>query len=115
MSSVSRKSFLTEYPISDNFSREENEIAHERWCNDLAAKILCIFVLDRFSDFVTDQVCFSSETRGVKLTTFEGGCPRPGNSFTDACVPAALHASSFSDACAFSAPADDPAGLCERR
>ncbi|KAI0086641.1 SNF2 chromatin remodeling protein [Irpex rosettiformis] len=35
---------------------EENEIAHERWCNDLAAKFLCIFVLDRFGDFVSDQV-----------------------------------------------------------
>lgn len=31
-------------------------MAHERWCNDLAAKFLCIFVLDRFGDFVSDQV-----------------------------------------------------------
>lgn len=36
---------------------EENEVAHERWCNDLAVKFLCIFVLDRFGDFVSDQVC----------------------------------------------------------
>ncbi|KAF9567569.1 hypothetical protein CPC08DRAFT_758154 [Agrocybe pediades] len=42
--------------MRDNLSLEENEIAHERWCNDLAAKFLCIFVLDRFSDFVSDQV-----------------------------------------------------------
>ncbi|KAI0078954.1 SNF2 chromatin remodeling protein [Panus rudis PR-1116 ss-1] len=35
---------------------EENEIAHEKWCNDLAVKLLCIFVLDRFGDFVSDQV-----------------------------------------------------------
>ncbi|ESK94301.1 tbp associated factor [Moniliophthora roreri MCA 2997] len=35
---------------------EENEIAHERWCNDLSAKFLCVFVLDRFGDFVSDQV-----------------------------------------------------------
>lgn len=35
---------------------EENEVAHERWCNDLAAKFLCVFVLDRFGDFVSDQV-----------------------------------------------------------
>ena len=40
----------------DDLSREDNEIAHEKWCNDLAAKLLCIFVLDRFSDFVSDQV-----------------------------------------------------------
>lgn len=37
-------------------SWEENEIAHERWCNDFAVKFLCIFVLDRFGDFVSDQV-----------------------------------------------------------
>ncbi|KAH9948095.1 SNF2 chromatin remodeling protein [Amylocystis lapponica] len=35
---------------------EENQVAHERWCNDLAIKFLCIFVLDRFGDFVSDQV-----------------------------------------------------------
>ncbi|KAI1784054.1 SNF2 chromatin remodeling protein [Ganoderma leucocontextum] len=37
-------------------SWDENMIAHERWCNDLAVKFLCIFVLDRFGDFVSDQV-----------------------------------------------------------
>ncbi|KAH8102965.1 SNF2 chromatin remodeling protein [Cristinia sonorae] len=37
-------------------SWEENEIAHEKWCNDLAVKFLYIFVLDRFGDFVSDQV-----------------------------------------------------------
>jgi TATA-binding protein-associated factor len=41
----------------DNVPTTENEINHERWCNDLAAKFLCVFVLDRFGDFVTDQVC----------------------------------------------------------
>ncbi|KAF9821604.1 hypothetical protein IEO21_00450 [Rhodonia placenta] len=35
---------------------EDNLIAHERWCNDLAVKFLCVFVLDRFGDFVSDQV-----------------------------------------------------------
>lgn len=37
-------------------SPKENEFAHERWCNDLSAKLLCVFVLDRFGDFVSDQV-----------------------------------------------------------
>ncbi|KAK0458447.1 SNF2 superfamily chromatin remodeling protein [Desarmillaria tabescens] len=35
---------------------EENEVAHEKWCNALSAKFLCVFVLDRFGDFVSDQV-----------------------------------------------------------
>ncbi|KAI0668494.1 SNF2 chromatin remodeling protein [Trametes maxima] len=37
-------------------SWDENLVAHEKWCNDLAVKFLCIFVLDRFGDFVSDQV-----------------------------------------------------------
>ncbi|KAL5529004.1 hypothetical protein ACEPAG_4978 [Sanghuangporus baumii] len=34
----------------------ENAISHEQWCNALAAKFLCVFVLDRFGDFISDQV-----------------------------------------------------------
>ncbi|KAG5635827.1 hypothetical protein H0H81_009992 [Sphagnurus paluster] len=37
-------------------SQEANNYAHEQWCNDLAANLLCVFVLDRFGDFVSDQV-----------------------------------------------------------
>ncbi|XP_006458226.1 hypothetical protein AGABI2DRAFT_183309 [Agaricus bisporus var. bisporus H97] len=42
--------------MRDDLSNEENERTHEKWCNDLAAKFLCVFVLDRFGDFVSDQV-----------------------------------------------------------
>jgi TATA-binding protein-associated factor len=35
---------------------EENYADHEHWCNDIAAKLLCVLVLDRFGDFVSDQV-----------------------------------------------------------
>ncbi|KAL1694700.1 hypothetical protein GGG16DRAFT_87332 [Schizophyllum commune] len=42
--------------MKDDTPWEENQIAHERWCNHLAAQFLCVFVLDRFSDFVSDQV-----------------------------------------------------------
>ncbi|KAJ2931331.1 hypothetical protein H1R20_g5658, partial [Candolleomyces eurysporus] len=42
--------------MKDNLSFQENELAHEKWCNDLSAKFLCVFVLDRFGDFVSDQV-----------------------------------------------------------
>ncbi|EGN96198.1 hypothetical protein SERLA73DRAFT_170610 [Serpula lacrymans var. lacrymans S7.3] len=41
---------------NDCISWEDNASDHERWCNDLAAKLLCVFVLDRFGDFVSDQV-----------------------------------------------------------
>ncbi|TFK42701.1 SNF2 superfamily chromatin remodeling protein [Crucibulum laeve] len=42
--------------MNDDWTPEENEYAHEKWCNDLSAKFLCVFVLDRFGDFVSDQV-----------------------------------------------------------
>ncbi|KIJ63251.1 hypothetical protein HYDPIDRAFT_113216 [Hydnomerulius pinastri MD-312] len=42
--------------MKDSVSADENAFAHEEWCNHLAAKLLCVFVLDRFGDFVSDQV-----------------------------------------------------------
>ncbi|KAF8321727.1 hypothetical protein DL93DRAFT_2209827, partial [Clavulina sp. PMI_390] len=59
--------------MKDGATSDENQIAHERWCNDLAAKFLCLFVLDRFSDFVSDQVVAPvretvSQTLGALLT-----------------------------------------------
>lgn len=26
------------------------------WCDDLSAKLLCVFALDRFGDYISDQV-----------------------------------------------------------
>ncbi|THV07958.1 SNF2 superfamily chromatin remodeling protein [Dendrothele bispora CBS 962.96] len=42
--------------MQDGLSVGENQVAHEKWCNDLSAQLLCVFVLDRFGDFVSDQV-----------------------------------------------------------
>ncbi|TFK29824.1 hypothetical protein FA15DRAFT_690571 [Coprinopsis marcescibilis] len=42
--------------MKDSLSIEDNELAHEKWCNDLSAQFLCVLVLDRFGDFVSDQV-----------------------------------------------------------
>ncbi|KAF9068722.1 SNF2 superfamily chromatin remodeling protein [Rhodocollybia butyracea] len=42
--------------MQDDTLLEENLMAHEKWCNDLSAKLLCVLVLDRFGDFVSDQV-----------------------------------------------------------
>ena len=49
-------------------------MAHERWCNDLAVKFLCVFVLDRFGDFVSDQVSFTLELSITSLLTSTIGC-----------------------------------------
>ncbi|KAJ7261289.1 hypothetical protein B0H12DRAFT_1048120 [Mycena haematopus] len=42
--------------MRDGVTPQENAALHEKWCNDLSAKCLCVFVLDRFGDFVSDQV-----------------------------------------------------------
>ncbi|KAF9792249.1 SNF2 chromatin remodeling protein [Thelephora terrestris] len=48
---------------------EENDLAHERWVNNLAAKLLCVSVLDRFGDFVSDQdFSLSAATRLLPST-----------------------------------------------
>lgn len=44
------------YVTTVGASHTENDACHERWCNSLAAKLLCVFILDRFGDFVSDQV-----------------------------------------------------------
>ena len=47
---------IASQPAPDGQTVEENDITHERWCNNLAAKLLCVSVLDRFGDFISDQV-----------------------------------------------------------
>lgn len=37
-------------------SSAKNLERHTMWCDDLAAKLLCVFALDRFGDYVSDQV-----------------------------------------------------------
>ncbi|KAI9879014.1 MAG: TATA-binding protein-associated factor mot1, partial [Watsoniomyces obsoletus] len=34
----------------------ENDSANERWLDDLACRLLCVLMLDRFGDFVSDTV-----------------------------------------------------------
>ncbi|KPV76382.1 uncharacterized protein RHOBADRAFT_52398 [Rhodotorula graminis WP1] len=40
----------------EGLARVENEERHRRWCEDLAVKLLCVFALDRFGDYISDQV-----------------------------------------------------------
>ncbi|KAF9987784.1 TATA-binding protein-associated factor mot1 [Modicella reniformis] len=37
-------------------SKAENDVRHNEWLEDLAIRLLCVFSLDRFGDFVSDQV-----------------------------------------------------------
>jgi hypothetical protein len=82
------------YTQIDDASWEENQLAHERWCNDLAANFLCVFVLDRFGDFVSDQVfhplCVYIE---ILMYFYLGSSAGPRNGITNARITAASHAS----------------------
>lgn len=35
---------------------EEQEVAHNKWLEDVALRLLCVLALDRFGDYVSDQV-----------------------------------------------------------
>ena len=35
------------------------EIEHDNWLQDLALRLVCVLALDRFGDFVSDEVCWS--------------------------------------------------------
>ncbi|CAI2172682.1 1119_t:CDS:10 [Funneliformis geosporum] len=37
-------------------TKTENEARHNKWLDDIAIRLLCVFALDRFGDFVSDQV-----------------------------------------------------------
>ncbi|KAI7882056.1 hypothetical protein K492DRAFT_145458 [Lichtheimia hyalospora FSU 10163] len=57
-------------------SKEENDKAHNAWLEDAAIRLLCVFALDRFADFVSDQVVCPvretcSQTLGVVLQYME--------------------------------------------
>lgn len=48
-------------------SRHENDILNQRWLEDLACRLCCIFMLDRFGDYVSDNVsadCFGAHGDG---------------------------------------------------
>ena len=52
--------------------KEKNKELHNAWLEDCAIRLLCVFALDRFADFVSDQVVCPvretcSQTLGVVL------------------------------------------------
>lgn len=48
--------------------RNENDILNERWLDDLACRLSCIFMLDRFGDYVSDNVGLPSPVPNGLLT-----------------------------------------------
>lgn len=54
----------------------EMELAHQDWLEDMALRLLCVLALDRFGDFVSDQVVAPvretcAQTLGVALAQLE--------------------------------------------
>ncbi|XP_049869451.1 TATA-binding protein-associated factor 172 isoform X2 [Pectinophora gossypiella] len=61
-----------------NMTREQNEDAHQEWLEDVALRLLCVLALDRFGDFVSDQVVAPvretcAQTLGVALAHMRAG------------------------------------------
>lgn len=51
-----------------NKTREENERLNQAWLNDLSCRLCCVFILDRFADYVSDNaVAPIRETAGQTL------------------------------------------------
>ncbi|KAI9823081.1 MAG: TATA-binding protein-associated factor mot1 [Phylliscum demangeonii] len=49
-------------------SRGANELANQRWLGDLACRLCCLFMLDRFGDYISDNVVAPiRETAGQTL------------------------------------------------
>ncbi|KAF2183144.1 hypothetical protein K469DRAFT_635627 [Zopfia rhizophila CBS 207.26] len=49
-------------------SRSQNDKLNQRWLNDLACRICCVFMLDRFGDYISDNVVAPiRETAGQTL------------------------------------------------
>ncbi|KAJ6079695.1 hypothetical protein N7467_009448 [Penicillium canescens] len=40
----------------DGKSREENDARNRRWLDDLSCRLLCVLILDRFGDYISDNV-----------------------------------------------------------
>jgi len=97
--------------LSDNLSPEANATVHEKWCNDLAAKLLCIFVLDRFSDFVSDQVSNHDSPCHWLLRYISGDCTSTRDGVTNSGIINTSHAPQISSTCSSRAVADDPSGF----
>ncbi|KAI1306108.1 TATA-binding protein-associated factor mot1 [Mortierella claussenii] len=49
-------------------TKAENDIRHNEWLEDLAIRLLCVFSLDRFGDFVSDQIIFVQVVAPVRET-----------------------------------------------
>jgi len=49
-------------------SRAQNDALNQRWLNDMACRICCVFMLDRFGDYISDNVVAPiRETAGQTL------------------------------------------------
>lgn len=98
-------------PLLDGLAWTENEIAHEKWCNDLSAKFLCIFVLDRFGDFVSDQVSASTSILAFRSDELPGSGACPRDRVSNARLPPNPYASTLPSSCALCFVTNDSPGL----
>lgn len=59
-------------------SREQNDVSNEAWLNDLASRLCCVLMLDRFGDYISDNVVAPiRETVGQTLGAVLSHLPSP--------------------------------------
>lgn len=59
-------------------TRAQNDVLNRRWLEDLAARLCCVFMLDRFGDYVSDNVVVPvRETAGQALGAVLQHLPGP--------------------------------------
>lgn len=82
----------------------------------MAAKFLCVFVLDRFGDFVSDQVfrCLLREIiNGYSFVFHVGSSAGPRNSIPNVGITVAAHAPPVTTTRTCHTSPDDSAGLSD--
>ena len=61
-----------------SLSRAENDRRNRQWLNDLACRVCCVFMLDRFGDYISDNVVAPiRETAGQALGSLLQYLPAP--------------------------------------
>lgn len=83
----------------EGLTKERNQKLHQEWAGDVAARLSCVLALDRFGDYVSDQVrtfAFSSSS-AVYLTRISviGHCTRSRNCRSSFSRPPSSHVTNF--------------------
>ncbi|KAJ5894183.1 hypothetical protein N7495_005874 [Penicillium taxi] len=71
----------------DGKTRKENDVLNRKWLDDLACRLICVLMLDRFGDFISDNVIAPiRETVGQTLGALLSHLPPTSVRLTHRCL-----------------------------